>query len=139
MEIKETERFRFPKAEKLYGNIPIDDLFTHGTSFSRYPLRVTYLEKEKCREGEAALRMMVSVGKKRFKRAVKRNRVKRQIREAYRLKKRELEAALGASEKYEALHVAFVFIGKGLPTTEEIFGAMDGVVEKLCKVLSVAE
>ena len=50
-------------------------------SFSIFPIRVVYMPVE---QGEAPASILISVSKRRFKRAVKRNRVKRQIREAYR-------------------------------------------------------
>ena len=56
-------------------------------SCSLFPLRVVYLPVE---ELEADASILISVSKRRFKRAVKRNRVKRQIREAYRVNKHEL-------------------------------------------------
>lgn len=53
-------------------------------SFSIFPIRVVYMPVE---QGEAPASILISVSKRRFKRAVKRNRVKRQIREAYRKNK----------------------------------------------------
>ena len=53
-------------------------------SFSIFPIRVVYMPVE---QGEAPVSILISVSKRRFKRAVKRNRVKRQIREAYRKNK----------------------------------------------------
>ena len=52
-------------------------------SFSIFPIRVVYMPVE---QGEVPASILISVSKRRFKRAVKRNRVKRQIREAYRKK-----------------------------------------------------
>ena len=70
------------KSERLDKKKVIDKMFSGGArSFSVFPLRVVYLPVE---ELEAPVSILVSVSKRRFKRAVKRNRVKRQIREAYR-------------------------------------------------------
>lgn len=70
------------KTERLDKKKVIDKMFSGGArSFSVFPLRVVYLSVE---ELEAPVSILVSVSKRRFKRAVKRNRVKRQIREAYR-------------------------------------------------------
>ena len=67
------------KSERLDKKKVIDKMFSGGArSFSVFPLRVVYLPVE---ELEAPVSILVSVSKRRFKRAVKRNRVKRQIRE----------------------------------------------------------
>ena len=69
------------KSERLDKKKVIEKMFAGGSrSFSVFPLRVVYLPVE---ELEAPVSILVSVSKRRFKRAVKRNRVKRQIREAY--------------------------------------------------------
>ena len=68
------------KSERLDRKKVIEKMFAGGSrSFSVFPLRVVYLPVE---ELEAPVSILVSVSKRRFKRAVKRNRVKRQIREA---------------------------------------------------------
>lgn len=128
--LSHSQSYKFPKAQKLWGETSVDLLFTKGTGFSRFPLRVVYLTKSELRAGEAPLRMMVSVGKKRFKRAVKRNRVKRLVREAWRLRKGEVEAAIAASP-FKGLYVAFVFIGKELPTMGQVEASVDKSVQKL--------
>lgn len=80
--------FGLKKAERLCSKKAIDALFT-GTdskSLSAYPIRIVYRHTE-----EAGIRILVSVSKRRFRHAVDRNRVKRQIREAYRLNKHILD------------------------------------------------
>lgn len=74
------------KAERLHSKIVIEKMFAGGfsRSFSVFPLRAVYMSVE---QQEVPVSILISVPKKRFKRAVKRNRVKRQIREAYRKNK----------------------------------------------------
>ena len=69
---------------------------------SAFPLRIVYMQKE--RDGEP-LQVLVSVSKRHFKHAVDRNRVKRQIREAYRLHKHLL-----AQRIPEGISIALAFI-----------------------------
>ena len=93
------------KSERLDKKKLIDKLFGGGArSFSVFPLRVVYLALDNVQGEHAAI--LVSVSKRRFKRAVKRNRVKRQIREAYRLNKQPLLQTL----KEHNLHIAIAFI-----------------------------
>ena len=96
----------FPKSEHLCGEIRITELFTKGEAFISYPLRVVYLLQPK--KDDAAVSVLVSVPKKRFKRAVKRNKLKRLIREAYRLNKQILTTVI--EEKEMQLHVAFNYV-----------------------------
>lgn len=93
------------KSERLDKKKLIEKLFSGGArSFSVFPLRVVYLALDNVQDEHAAI--LVSVSKRRFKRAVKRNRVKRQIREAYRLNKQPLLQTL----KEHNLHIAIAFI-----------------------------
>ena len=62
--------------------------------------------------------ILLSVAKKRFKRAVHRNRIKRLIREGYRLNKQELVTTLEAKNK--SLAIAFIFISEKMPTFEKV-------------------
>ena len=69
------------KPERLNRKKIIEKMFAGGSrSFSVFPLRVVYLSVE---ELEAPASILVSVSKRRFKRAVKRNRVTRQIGRAH--------------------------------------------------------
>ncbi len=96
----------FPKAERLCSKKLISELFAKGSAFNLYPLRFVFLK------AEAPLpefpEVLISVSKKYFKRAHDRNRLKRQIREAYRLSKHKL-----MSENGQPLSVlGIVYIGK---------------------------
>lgn len=104
------------KSERLDKKKVIDKMFSGGArSFSVFPLRVVYLPAE---ELEAPVAILVSVSKRRFKRAVKRNRVKRQIREAYRKNKHKLLQALDGKER--KLAVAFIYLSDRLTDSAEI-------------------
>ena len=69
-----------PKEERLCSRKALEELFGGGhQSVSAFPIRAVYMPNE-----VGVVRVMVSVSKRYFKRAVKRNRIKRQLREAYR-------------------------------------------------------
>lgn len=81
--------FTLGKEERLCSKLLMDKLFggNASSSISAWPLRVVYLLDDKRYEGDVPVELLVSVSKRYFKRAVKRNRVKRQIRESYRVNK----------------------------------------------------
>ncbi len=96
------------KSERMSQKSLIDNLFSGGNkSFSSFPLRVVYKELETDKDIPPAM-VLISVPKKNIKRAVMRNRVKRQVREAYRKYKYLLLDELEAKEKH--LLVAFIWI-----------------------------
>ena len=85
----ENENHTLCKAERLHSRKLIEKLFGGGQSrsMSAFPLRVVYLAPTSPSDNSEATsmpQMLISVPKRYFKRAVKRNRVKRQVREAYR-------------------------------------------------------
>ncbi len=108
------------KSERLCSKKLIERLFAGGNkSFPAFPLRAVYMTLEP-EENTADASLLISVPKKRFKHAVKRNRVKRQIREAYRRNKHILLDALQASEEPKKIIMAFIWLDNKLHATEEI-------------------
>lgn len=122
--------YSLPKRERLHLKRHIDELFAHGKGFVAYPLRCLYLLRHEAEgEQDARASMMVSVGKKHFKRANKRNRVKRLVREAYRLNKSVWLQWLETEGKRG--RIAFMFVGKELPEYHDIERAVRKAFEKL--------
>lgn len=113
----ESHKFTLPKVERLNSRILIEKLFTGGSkSLPAFPLRIVYMPVEGDILPIATL--LISVPKKRFKRAVKRNRVKRQIREAYRKHKQILIDSLKNSNKKVAL--AFIWLDNELHDSADV-------------------
>ncbi|PWS29605.1 ribonuclease P protein component [Pedobacter yonginense] len=79
--------YTFRKEERLCSRKHLDLLFKNGSSFLLYPFRVSYLFIDETADVQA--QVVINVPKKRYKRAVDRNLLKRRIREAYRLNKQE--------------------------------------------------
>lgn len=98
-------QFKFPKAEKLCSKDSIKQVFTQGKTFMSYPLQFRYLPA-----GSSETRVMVSAPKKRFKRAVVRNRLKRLMREAYRLNRHSLHG--GQTGHETGMNIVCCYIGQ---------------------------
>lgn len=97
---------RLRKDERLHLKKEIDLLFTSGRSFVVYPFRVVWRLSD-ASGGNPPASILVSIPKKRFKRAVWRNRLRRRTREACRLNKEQLWARLPAGQ---TLHLALLYI-----------------------------
>ncbi|HEV7332578.1 MAG TPA: ribonuclease P protein component [Flavisolibacter sp.] len=120
------KRFGLSKTERLKSRKQIDSLFAGGKGFSVFPIRVTYLF---AKEAESGVKMGVTVSKRNFKKATDRNRVKRLLREAYRLQKEELQTVVQAKEKSAA--VFFIYTGKTIAPFQEIKVVMAKCLKKL--------
>jgi len=120
-----------PKSERLNKKLLIDRLFAGGNkSLLAFPLRVVYMPVA-LERGKASI--LVSVPKKRFRRAVKRNRVKRQVREAYRKNKFTLLRVL--EEKGKSMVLAFIWLDDKLYASdvveEKVKNLLIRIAEKL--------
>ena len=104
----ENKRYTLSKEERLSCKPNIDLLFEKGQSFVAFPLRVGYLPLEE--EMSAPVSILISVPKKKFKRAVKRNLIKRQVREAYRVRKYDLIDPL--RDKNKRMLIGFLYLDK---------------------------
>lgn len=110
------------KKERLSSKKQIDDLFSNSQSFISYPLRIVYRLNSAHDSLDKGISILASVSKKKFKRAVKRNRVKRLIRETYRLNKSPLSEILFATDNH--LDIAFLYLKDQLPEYTEIEKSM---------------
>lgn len=107
--------FTLPKSERLYMKKDIEELFSgKNESFSVFPIRVVFMKVPKD-ENIPPVRILISVSKRKFKRAVKRNKVKRQIRESYRKNKQILINHLIDSNNN--IVIGFIWIANELKET----------------------
>lgn len=93
--------FTYPEKEKLKSRKIIKRIFEEGKTIKSYPVLLRYLEID-----DENSKIGVSVSKRNFKRAVDRISIKRQLREAYRLNKTELQ------NKKVTYAIMIIFIGK---------------------------
>jgi ribonuclease P protein component len=102
-----SKTYTFKKEERLCNKRLIDELFHNGSSFLCYPYKISWLIVNEPFEFPAQI--LLSVSKKRYKRAVDRNLIKRRIREAYRLHKQQhLYSLLGDTGKKIIFSVGYI-------------------------------
>ena len=114
------------KNERLKSRKQIELLFSEGKKFSITPFRVHYVINELT---NPPLQFGVGVSNKNFKRAVDRNRIKRLVREAYRLQKIALYQKV--KEKKGQLNIFIIYTGKEIPEYREVFVQMNKILDKL--------
>ena len=101
--------YSYNSKEKLKSRKLIDELFAKGKSFSVFPVKVFYMPLTEMTNHP--IKAGVGVSARNFKKAVDRNRIKRLLRECYRLNKQGLH--IMAAQKPVA--VFFLYIGKDMP------------------------
>lgn len=120
--MKTNQQYTLRKSERLCSQRALDELFSGGhRSVTAYPIRAVFMTTE-----ETETRILVSVSKRYFKRAVKRNRVKRQLRESYRLNKHLLTHPDG--KHYD---IAFLWNSAELLPTEVVMQKMQKLLQKI--------
>lgn len=135
---KHEERLR--KGERLCSKKLIDTLFGTGGShaMTAFPLKAVYrlidnkIETSVSKEAivESNVQVLVSVPKKHFKRAVKRNRVKRQVREAYR--KHKSFVTLRVNEQTDKqLLIAFIWLSNELMDSVTIEQRVSNLLQRI--------
>ncbi|KGF41501.1 MULTISPECIES: ribonuclease P protein component [Prevotellaceae] len=131
--------FKLSKWERICGRTLLEKLFTGGKSksFSVFPLRVVYLLTDQP-DGDlqhvVPVKMMVSVSKRHFKRAVKRNRVKRQVRGAYRLNKEIVVSAMADSPNRQLL-LGFIWMSDELHDSDTVTRSMQVLLKRIADKL----
>ena len=118
--------YSFTKSERLCNKTLFQELVSSTNSFVKYPYRIVL--KESSQPGEYPARMAISVSKKKFKRAVKRNHIKRLTREAYRLNKPEFYASLRPGKTIDIL---FIYLDDQLPVYEKTEKAVKNALQKI--------
>jgi len=127
-------QFTLGKSERLKSRKQIEQLFSEGKNFPLSPFRIYYLVTPFINNASSNLQFGAGVSAKNFKRAVDRNRIKRLMREAYRLQKKQLQEAL--KQKKLQLNVFFIYTGKELPMFNTVKEKVNVILSKLIKIVN---
>lgn len=123
------QRFFLKKEDKLKSRKTIDEVFNAGNNFSVYPFKIWWLNVK----DETALQAGFGVSARQFKKAVDRNKVKRLMREGYRLQKNGFQLKLQQQQK--SLRIFILYIGKELPDYETCFNKTTVILNRLTNII----
>lgn len=118
----------FSKNERLCSKILIERLIETGKSFNHSPYRITWLP---IAESSASIKVVISVPKRSFKKAVDRNRLKRQTREIYRKEKQKVFDVLGDRK----ILVMILYTAKAKIEFKELELKLKEALERLSKTI----
>ncbi len=122
-------RYTYNKRERIKSLKTIDELFKDGSSFFLTPFKVLY---EATPASAPSVKAAFMVSKRNFKTAVERNRIKRMLREAWRLNKHTL-LECSISQHY---NVIVIFNGQSLPKQQELSMAMIKCIGRIIRELN---
>jgi ribonuclease P protein component len=127
-----SQGFTLKAHERLKSRKIIQRIFKEGKSFSHFPFRVMYMETE---NEVSPLQAGFTVSTRHFKKAVDRNRIRRLMRESYRLQKNDLLKELEGNRK--SLAVFFIYTGNELPDYKDVFEKIGGALQRLEKIIHI--
>jgi ribonuclease P protein component len=128
----EKKTYTLRRHERIKSRKKIELLFREGKHLNLNPLNITYILTE-----EKGLQVGVGAGKRFFKKAVHRNKIKRLLRESWRLQKNVLAEKIQDSQK--GLAVFVVYTGKEIPSFSEISSLVKQVLERLLTMITKEE
>ena len=123
--------------EKLKSRKRIEELFARGKTINVFPIRISYQFLNLLPDEKTSIEVGVSVSKRNFKKAVDRNRIKRLLREAYRLQKKELIESLKSQQRKG--YVFFIYADRQMPEYQIVFDTMTKCLDALKRKAIVNE
>jgi ribonuclease P protein component len=132
-------RYTLGKTERIKSRKLIDEIFKQGKAFSVFPFRIVYLQRSENwvttndqPTTTNPLQTGFTVSTRYFKKAVDRNRIKRLMREGYRLQKNNLQEQL--AQMHLQLFVFFIYTGNELPEYKMVHEKVANILNRLIKL-----
>ncbi len=125
--------FTYNKHQKLKSRKAIASLFQTGNSLHSFPVRVIYTIENNVVDSSVISKAAVSVSSRHFKKAAQRNRIKRLLRESWRLEKYILESVL--QKHHSKASLFFVYTGTQIPEFVEVQSQIKKLIEKILKTI----
>ena len=125
MNTNPVRKFSLGATERLKSTKKIQELFASGRIAHLPPFKIIY----KTNKETLLLQFGVAVGTRQFKKAVDRNKIKRRIREAYRLQKNELKGWV--ISKQQGLSIFIIYTGKEIPEYDFVFERIGKILKKI--------
>jgi ribonuclease P protein component len=129
-----SSKFTFPSQEHLKSQKKIQQLFSTGHSCAAYPMVLVWQVTD---VGTVPVQMAVSVSKKKFKKAVDRNRIKRQMREVWRLHKHEITEQIAQQNQHCACMI--IYTAKEFLPYQKIEKSMRKIIKKWSSTIAPSE
>ncbi|MDC0339321.1 ribonuclease P protein component [Flavobacteriales bacterium] len=119
-----------PKSDRLTSRVAISQIYDKGKHLNDYPFKIVWLKET----GEAGLKVVFSVPKRKFKRAVDRNQIKRKLREAYRKHVHDCKKA--AESQNTRVSLFLIYLGKDIPQSEIVDNKIILLLNRLTKEIT---
>ncbi|MES2850142.1 MAG: ribonuclease P protein component, partial [Bacteroidota bacterium] len=131
------QRYTLGKNERLKSRKAIEQLFADSRSFSLFPFKIIYKTASSqtlnLKPETLNLQAAFNVSKRHFKKATERNRIKRLMREAWRLQKSELKNTLQQNNKQAVVFI--LYVGNEIPEYKIVFEKINAALKKLQKIM----
>ena len=120
----------YSKAERLKSVLVLEKVFSEGSKIKTFPILARHTPSSF--DANVPYQVTTIVSKRRFKKAVSRNRIKRLMREAWRLEKHRLEGLWKEGDPQGAL--VLIYVGKEIPTFEKCADTIRKIVDVLIQI-----
>jgi ribonuclease P protein component len=119
-----------PKSDRLTSRVAISQIYDKGKHLNDYPFKIVWLKET----GDPELKVVFSVPKRKFKRAVDRNQIKRKLREGYRKHKHDCQKA--AESQNMRVSLFLIYLGKDIPQSEIVDDKIIVLLNRLTKEIT---
>jgi ribonuclease P protein component len=120
---------KLPNTERVKSPQRVSEIYYKGVAGFVYPFKFHFLSQPSEHTEQPLLKICIAVSKKKFKHAVDRNRVKRLVKEAYRLNKMAFYENPDNINKQVELYL--VFVGKDLPAYQVVEKGIKSIIQKI--------